>query len=96
MTSKERIISNAGILKNRLAASSRTFLNSRLRPGPADEKMLLFDSIEKAYSDLEQAQYDFNQLSDSTAVDYASYSILAAEAKYTYLLNLAKKKGMRL
>ena len=94
MTSKERIISTAGLLKKRLAAVNSTFLNSRLRP--ADEKALLFDSIEKAYSDLEQAQYDFNLLSDSAAVDYASYSILAAEAKYTYLLNLAKKKGMRL
>ena len=94
MTSKERIISTAGMLKSRLVAANRTFLNSRLRP--ADEKMLLFDSIEKAYSDLEQAQYDFNQLSDFAAVDYASYIILAAEAKYTYLLNLAKKKGMRL
>lgn len=94
MTSKERIISTASQLKKRLTAVNSTFLNSRLRP--ADEKMLLFDSIERAYSDLEQAQYDFNQLSDSAAVDYASYSILAAEAKYTYLLNLAKKKGMRL
>ena len=94
MTSKERIISTAGMLKSRLVAANRALLNSRLRP--ADEKMLLFDSIEKAYSDLEQAQYDFNQLSDFAAVDYASYSILAAEAKYTYLLNLAKKKGMRL
>lgn len=94
MTSKKRIISTACQLKKRLTAVNSTFLNSRLRP--ADEKMLLFDSIERAYSDLEQAQYDFNQLSDSAAVDYASYSILAAEAKYTYLLNLAKKKGMRL
>ena len=94
MTSKERIISTAGMLRSRLAGANRSFLNSRFYP--ADEKILLFDSIEKAYSDLEQAQCNFNQLSDSAAVDYASYSILAAEAKYTYLLNIAKKKGMRL
>ncbi len=94
MTSKEMIISTADLLKNRFTAAGRAFPGSRF--GSSDEKMLLFDSIEKAYSDLEQAQCNFNQLSDSAAVDYASYSILAAEAKYTYLLNIAKKKGMRL
>lgn len=94
MDSKERIACAASMFRNKLAGINKSILNSRFHP--ADEKAMLFDSIEKAYSELEQAQYTFNQLSDSAAVDYASYSILAAEARYTYLLNIAKQKEIHL
>ena len=58
-----------------------------------DEARIL-DSIKHARSELEQAASLFNELTDFTAVDYASYNLLAAKAKYSYLIQIAKEKGM--
>ena len=60
------------------------------------EDTLLYDSIQTAHSELEQAVSIFNELTDDTAVDYASYNLLAARAKYSYLLKLAKDKKLSL
>ena len=68
----------------------------KVRGNGHDEKDPLFYSIKEAYSDLEQAQLRFNQLSDTGAVDYASYSILAQQARCTYLMKLAREKNIRL
>ena len=38
----------------------------------------------------------FNEISDQRAIDYASYNLLAARAKYSYLLKLAKEKKLSL
>ena len=57
-----------------------------------EEQILAF--IKKAHSEVEQATILFNELTDSVAVDYASYNLLAAKAKYSYLIRLAKEKGM--
>lgn len=56
----------------------------------------IFASIKNARSELEQATSLFNELTDFTAVDYASYNLLAAKAKYSYLIQIAKDKGMTL
>ena len=62
----------------------------KLKP---DEAIIL-DSIKNAQSELEQATCLFNELTDFSAVDYASYNLLAAKAKYSYLIQIAKEKGL--
>ena len=57
---------------------------------------ILFNSLQSARMDLEKATVLFNELTDDTAVDYASYNLLAARAKYSYLLKLAKKSKLSL
>ncbi|MDD4377885.1 MAG: DUF2508 family protein [Eubacteriales bacterium] len=61
-----------------------------------NEREEIFNSIKTAHSDLEQAVSTFNELTDSSAVDYASYNLLAARARYSYLIKLAKEKGLSL
>lgn len=58
------------------------------------EEEIIFASIKNARSELEQATSLFNELTDFTAVDYASYNLLAAKARYSYLIQIAKEKGM--
>lgn len=60
------------------------------------EDSLLYDSISNAQCELEQAISTFNELTDDEAIDYASYNLLAARAKYSYLLKLAKEKNLSL
>ena len=59
-----------------------------------EEQILAF--IKNAHSEVEQATLLFNELTDSAAVDYAVYNLLAAKTKYANLLRLAKEKGMSL
>lgn len=61
---------------------------------PEQNKMLSY--IKSARSELEQATNLFNELTDSAAIDYASYNLLAAKTKYAYLLRIAKEEGIRL
>ena len=58
------------------------------------QETLLFDSIKSARSELDRATILFNELTDDTGVDYASYNLLAARAKYSYLLKIAKEKNL--
>lgn len=58
-----------------------------------DDEMMI-TSIKNARSELEQATNLFNELTDATAIDYASYNLLAAKTKYSYLLQIAKEKGL--
>ena len=58
------------------------------------EEERIIASIKNAHSEVEQANLLFNELTDWTAVDYASYNLLAAKTKYSYLLQIAKEKGM--
>ncbi|MBR5316116.1 MAG: DUF2508 family protein [Firmicutes bacterium] len=60
------------------------------------EEERIIASIKNAHSEVEQANLLFNELTDWTAVDYASYNLLAAKTKYSYLLQIAKEKGMSL
>lgn len=54
----------------------------------------LFASIKSARTELDRATVLFNELTDDTGVDYASYNLLAARARYSYLLKLAKEKEL--
>ena len=57
---------------------------------------LLYNCIKTAHSELEQAVSVFNELTDETAVDYASYNLLAARAKYPPPPPPAKEKELSL
>lgn len=57
-----------------------------------EEQILAF--IKNAHSEVEQATVLFNELTDSAAIDYAAYNLLAAKTKYANLIRLAKEKGM--
>lgn len=58
------------------------------------EKERMLASIKIAHSEMEQATLLFNEMTDQTAIDYASYNLLAARTKYSYLIQMAKKMGM--
>ena len=58
------------------------------------DEELIVTSIKNARSELEQAVNLFNEMTDFTAIDYASYNLLAVKAKYSYLMQIAKEKGL--
>ena len=62
------------------------------KPKTEEEQILAF--IKNAHSEVEQATLLFNELTDSAAIDYAAYNLLAAKTKYANLIRLAKEKGM--
>ncbi|MDI3547266.1 MAG: hypothetical protein PWR10_918 [Halanaerobiales bacterium] len=55
----------------------------------------LRERINEAYQEWVDAQNYFNNVSDPVLVDYASYLLQAAESKYMYLLNKARKREKR-
>lgn len=75
-----------------LALYSRSFYEIN----PETEEEQLFKSLKNARSELDQAVSVFNELTTDAAVDYASYNLLAAKAKYSYLIQLAKEKELSL
>ena len=60
------------------------------------EDEMLYTSIKTARSQLDLAVAEFNQLTDNMAIDYASYNLLAARTRYSYLLKIAKEKNLSL
>lgn len=68
----------------------------KLKQPPISQDEILLNSLQSARTDLKKAVDLFNELTDDTAVDYASYNLLAARAKYSYLLKLAKEKKLSL
>ena len=64
---------------------------------PTDSKDdKLYEYINTAKNELDLATKQFDEISDDRAIDYASYSLLAARAKYSYLITLAKEKKLSL
>ena len=68
----------------------------KLKQSVISQDEILLNSLQSARIDLEKATDLFNELTDDTAVDYASYNLLAARARYSYLLKLAKEKKLSL
>lgn len=60
------------------------------------KEMHLLEDIEKARWELENFRRYFDTVKDPRLVDYAIYMEEAAKAKYVYLLNKAKKDGLRI
>ena len=59
-----------------------------------DQKRLI-NAIDKAREDLNIARQYFNTVNDPRLVDYAIHMEEAAKSKYMYLLNEAKKGGLK-
>ena len=68
----------------------------KLKQSAISQDEILFNSLQSARMDLEKATVLFNELTDDTAVDYASYNLLAARARYSYLLKMAKENKLSL
>lgn len=62
--------------------------------GMNTEREAMLTYIKNARSEVEQATSLFNELTDSGAVDYASYNLLAAKARYSYLIQIAKEQNL--
>ncbi|MDD6815568.1 MAG: DUF2508 family protein [Firmicutes bacterium] len=63
---------------------------------PYSENEFLLKSLQSARLELNEAANLFNELTDNDAIDYASYNLLAARTRYSYLLKLAKEKQLSL
>ena len=61
---------------------------------PYSENEFLLNSLQSARLELHEAANLFNELTDSDAIDYASYNLLAARTRYSYRLKLAKEKQL--
>ena len=68
----------------------------KLKQSAISQDEILLNSLQSARIDLEKATDLFNELTDDTAVDYASYNLLAARARYSYLLKMAKENKLSL
>ena len=68
----------------------------KLLKAAGSEYDFLLQSQQSARRELHEADRLFYQISDAEAVDYASYNLLAAKSKYSYLLKLAKEKNVSL
>lgn len=83
------------ILKSHTFISEKARGANALKPSYSEEDQLC-KFIDEARSELELAVMIFNELTDDKAIDYASYNLLAARAKYSYLLQIAKDKKLSL
>ncbi|MDD4565464.1 MAG: DUF2508 family protein [Eubacteriales bacterium] len=63
-------------------------------PYPLTEDEQLISSIKAAHSDWQRAEAMFHEVLDPDLIDYTIYDVMAAKTKYTYLLKLAKNKGL--
>ncbi|MCI6012813.1 MAG: YaaL family protein [Firmicutes bacterium] len=63
---------------------------------PYSEREFLLQSLQSARLELNDAASLCNELTDWDAIDYASYNLLAARTRYSYLLKLAKEKQLSL
>ena len=68
----------------------------KLKQSAISQDEILFNSLQSARLQLATATVLLNELPDDTAVDYASYNLLAARARYSYLLKLAKESKLSL
>lgn len=74
----------------------KTIANLLIRKSKyTSEQKKLLNSIEKAREDLEVARGYFNSVDDPRLIDYAIYREEAAKARYMFLLNEAKKSGLK-
>lgn len=61
---------------------------------PLDPEADLSDKVEAARQEWAMALRYYDSVSDPDLVDHAVYQIQAAEKKYTFLLKLAREKGI--
>ena len=61
----------------------------------AEKEPGLVDEIQEAQKQWQEARDYFNSVSEPELIDHAAYMIEAARVKYMYLLNKAKKRGLK-
>lgn len=81
--------------KGALTAAEKFSGSNVLKNGSTSDEQL-YGYLDDARIQLERAVLTFNELTDEKAIDYASYNLLAARAKYSYLIQLAKEKKLSL
>ncbi len=64
-----------------------------LFPEPSES---YYRSVKQAWQEWQDARQRFNQVSDPGMVDYAVYSLQAAERRYIYLLQKARQESSAL
>lgn len=77
------------------AAADKVYHGIVKTPEPKTEDRQLIDDIMEARRELMRAESLFNEMTDEKAIDYAGYNIMAAEARYSYLMQLAKERNVR-
>ncbi|WP_010246612.1 DUF2508 family protein [Acetivibrio cellulolyticus] len=70
--------------------------NSELEKYEVNDIQNLIDNITKAKKDWIKANADFDYAVEDDMIDYHTYKIKAYQARYEYLLKIAKEKGIRL
>lgn len=71
-------------------------LNNLQSRGAKDENQEFLNTIVKAKQEMIDAQSYFDNVTAPELVDHAIYKMEAAKSQYTYLLKLAKDKGLRI
>ncbi len=66
----------------------------KLRKGVSEEHKVLLRNLYQAKYELECATQNFDYATDPMLIDMYIYQIKACQAKYRYLLNSAKEKGI--
>ena len=78
------------------AAMDKVYRHFMNIPAPFDEEKQLIDSLHSAKMEWKLAERRFNEATSAEMVDCASYSLLAAKARYMYLLKEARERGLQI
>lgn len=62
--------------------------------GRITEEEKLLNMIKSAKEDWERAESRFNEVTDKDLIDHTIYDMQAAKTRYTYLIKIAKEKGL--
>ncbi len=69
--------------------------NNELANNQINDNQKLIDSITTAKREWINANNDFNYAVDNGMIDYHTYKIKAYQAKYEYLIKIAKENGIK-
>lgn len=70
--------------------------NNELAKNESNDTKNLIESITNAKKEWIRANNDFDYAVDEDMIDYHTYIIKAYQARYEYLIKIAKEKGIRL
>jgi hypothetical protein len=70
--------------------------SNELAKHEANDTKNLIESITNAKKEWIRANNDFDYAVDEDMIDYHTYKIKAYQARYEYLIRIAKEKGIRL
>lgn len=75
--------------------NKKFILDNMVKSLEDEENLELIEAIEEAREKIEEARQFFNNVSEPKLVEYAIYTENAAQARYGYLLNQAKTRGVK-